>query len=53
MFQGGKEKAVATGLAIGFGLGLGHLGSDRNFGVVIGPLGSRVVLGRDLVFGSL
>ena len=47
MFQGGKEKAVTTGLATGFGLGLRHLGRDRNFGVTTGPWGSWMVLGRD------
>ena len=52
MFQRGKEKAVATGLATGFGLGLGHLSLDRNFVVVTGPWGSWMVLGHDLVFGS-
>ena len=52
VFQRGKEMAIATGLVTGFGLGLGHLGLDRNFVVVTGPWGSWMVFGHDLVFGS-
>ena len=47
VFQVGKEKVVATGLATRFRLGLGHLGHDRNFGVATGPWGRWMVLGRD------